>query len=103
MSWKRAQQHAESMLANLGIGAGSRGRKDLRGKKIVLIDDGSNEYRTMCFTIAGKIVKRRGGEVEILKPQAGELCHAKLVELQRPQRNQRRPHPAARGSGQGDR
>jgi len=42
------------MLENLGIGERLKGRKDLRGKKVIFVDDGSNPYRTMCFTIAGK-------------------------------------------------
>ena len=68
------------MLENLGIGRSVRGRKDLRGKKFVFIDDGSNTYRTMCFTIAAKLVKRRGAEVEIVAPASGEVPHAKIVE-----------------------
>ena len=81
MSWKRAQTHAESMLENLGIGRPIRGRKDLRGKKVVFVDDGSNPYRTMCFTIAAKLVKKRGAEVETIQPAAGEAPHAKVVEV----------------------
>ncbi|HEY1476998.1 MAG TPA: phosphoribosyltransferase [Chthoniobacterales bacterium] len=80
MSWKRAQTHAESMLENLGIGRAVRGRKDLRGKKVVLVDDGSNPYRTMCFTIAAKLVKKRGAEVETIAPGPGEAPHAKIVD-----------------------
>jgi hypothetical protein len=80
MSWKRAQAHAESMLENLGLGPSKKGRKDLRGKRLVLVDDGLNPYRTMCFTVAGKIVRRRGGEVETVKPEAGEPAHAKVVD-----------------------
>jgi predicted phosphoribosyltransferase len=81
MSWKRAQTHAESMLENLGIGRAVRGRKDLRGKKVVLVDDGSNPYRTMCFTIAAKLVKKRGAEVETIAPGPGEAPHAKIVDV----------------------
>ena len=81
MSWKRAQTHAESMLENLGIGRAVRGRKDLRGKKVVFVDDGLNPYRTMCFTIAAKLVKKRGAEVETIAPGPGEAPHAKIVEV----------------------
>jgi len=81
MSWKRAQTHAESMLENLGIGERLKGRKDLRGKKVIFVDDGSNPYRTMCFTIAGKLAKRRGAEIETLAPGPGEAPHAKVVEV----------------------
>jgi hypothetical protein len=80
MSWKRAQTHAESMLLNLGLPPTKKGRKDLQGKQLVLVDDGLNPYRTMCFTVAGKIVRRRGGEVETVKPAAGEPPHAKIVD-----------------------
>ena len=80
MSWKRAQTHAESMLQNLGLPPAKKGRKDLRGKLLVLVDDGLNPYRTMCFTVATKIVRRRGGEVEAVKPAAGEPAHAKIVD-----------------------
>jgi hypothetical protein len=80
MSWKRAQTHAESMLENLGLPPAKKGRKDLRGKRLVLVDDGLNPYRTMCFTVAGKIVRRRGGDVETVKPAAGEPSHAKIVD-----------------------
>ncbi len=80
MSWKRAQTHAELMLENLGIGQSIRGRKDLRGKKVVFVDDDSNAYRTMCFTIAAKLVKKRGAEVETIAPGPGEVPHVKVVE-----------------------
>src|ERR1700758_2930162 len=80
MSWKRAQSHAESMLENLGLPPAKKGRKDLRGKRLVLVDDGLNPYRTMCFTVAAKIVRKRGGEVETVKPADGEPSHAKIVE-----------------------
>src|SRR5690349_1645555 len=79
MSWKRAQLHAESMLTNLGVGPKVKGRKDLGGKKLLLIDDESNPYRTMCFTVAAKIVKKRGADVETRAPKAGEIPHAKIV------------------------
>jgi hypothetical protein len=85
MSWKRAQIHAEAMLENLGLGKGTKGRKDLRHKRLVFLDDGTNEYRTMCFTIAAKIVRRRGAEVENVSPGPGEVPHAKVVDLMRPQ------------------
>jgi hypothetical protein len=85
MSWKRAQIHAEAMLENLGLGEGVKGRKDLRHKRIVFVDDGANQYRTMCFTIAAKIVRRRGAEVENVKPEPGEVPHAKVIDLMRPQ------------------
>src|SRR5258708_39855882 len=81
MSWKRAQNHAESMLQNLGLGKGTKGRKDLRAKCVVFVDDGTNEYRTMCFTSAAKMVRRRGAEVENGKPEQGEEPHAKVVEV----------------------
>jgi hypothetical protein len=81
MSWKRAQTHAESMLENLGIGERLKGRKDLRGKKVIFVDDGSNPYRVMCFTIAGKLAKRRGAEIETVAPGPGEAPHAKVVEV----------------------
>jgi hypothetical protein len=91
MSWKRAQTHAESMLLNLGLPPTKKGRKDLRGKQLVLVDDGLNPYRTMCFTVAAKIVRKRGGEVETLKPADGEPSHAKIVEDQMPQAPPRSP------------
>jgi predicted phosphoribosyltransferase len=84
MSWKRAQTHAESMLENLGIGERLKGRKDLRGKKVIFVDDGLNPYRTMCFTIAAKLAKRRGAEIETLVPGPGEIPHAKVVEVATP-------------------
>jgi hypothetical protein len=80
MSWKRAQTHAESMLENLGLPPAKKGRQDLRGKRLLLVDDGLNPYRTMCFTVAAKIVRRRGGEVETVKPAAGEPSHVKIVD-----------------------
>ncbi len=86
MSWKRAQNHAESMLQNLGLGKGIKGRKDLHDKCVVFVDDGTNEYRTMCFTIAAKMVRRRGAEVENVKPEHGELPHAKVVDLGKSER-----------------
>ncbi|MBV9489539.1 MAG: hypothetical protein JO069_07430 [Verrucomicrobia bacterium] len=81
MSWKRAQAHAEAMLANLGVGPKVKGRKDLRGKKLLLVDDETNPYRTMCFTIAAKIVKKRGGDIETRAPKTGEVPHAKILGL----------------------
>jgi hypothetical protein len=69
------------MLENLGIGRAVRGRKDLRGKKVVFIDDGLNPYRTMCFTIAAKLVKKRGAEAETIAPGPGEVPHAKIVDV----------------------
>jgi|ERR1700730_6104915 hypothetical protein len=86
MSWKRAQMHAESMLENIGIGEKLKGRKDLRGKKVIFFDDGANPYRTMCFTVAAKLVKRRGGEVENAKPGPGEASHAKVLDIPQPPR-----------------
>jgi hypothetical protein len=80
MSWKRAQIHAESMLEKLGIGEKLKGRKDLRSKKVTFVDDGLNPYRTMCFTIAGKLVKRRGAEIETVPPGPGEVPHVKVSE-----------------------
>ena len=85
MSWKRAQTHAESMLENLGLPPTKKGRKDLRGKRLVLVDDGLNPYRTMCFTVAAKIVRRRGGDVETVKPAEGEPAHAKIIDAAMPQ------------------
>ena len=97
MSWKRAQTHAESMLENLGLGKGTKGRKDLRQKRVVFVDDGTNEYRTMCFTIAAKMVRKRGAEVENLKPAPGELPHAKVIDIGKPQRpNRGQPRGASR-------
>jgi hypothetical protein len=81
MSWKRAQIHAESMLENIGIGEKIKGRKDLRGKKVIFFDDGTNSYRSMCFIVAAKLVRRRGGEVANEKPAAGEASHAKVVDI----------------------
>ncbi len=56
------------MLEKLGIGEKPKGKKDLRGKKVVFVDDGLNPYRTMCFTIAAKLAKKRGAEVEMTDP-----------------------------------
>jgi hypothetical protein len=84
MSWKRAQIHAESMLETLGIGEKQKGKKDLRGKKVIFVDDGKNPYRTMCFTIGAKLAKRRGAEIETVTPGPGELPHAKVVEVTAP-------------------
>jgi len=56
------------MLENLGIGRAVRGRKDLRGKKVVFVDDGLNPYRTMCFTIAAKLVKKRERRLRPSRP-----------------------------------
>ena len=86
MSWKRAQMHAGSMLKNLGIEQQFKGRKDLQAKRLTLVDDGTNEYRTMCFAIAAKLVKKRGGEVEIVKPGPGEVPHARVEDLRPPPR-----------------
>ena len=69
------------MLENLGIGERLKGRKDLRGKKVIFVDDSSNPYRTMCFTIAAKLAKKRGAEIETLTPGPGEAPHAKVVEV----------------------
>jgi hypothetical protein len=95
MSWKRAQNHAELMLQNLGLGKAIKGRKDLRDKRVVFVDDGTNEYRTMCFTIAAKIVKKRGAEVENVKPEPGEAPHAKVVDLGKPERPKPSRSPGA--------
>ncbi len=91
MSWKRAQTHAESMLLNLGLVPTKKGRQDLRGKRLVLVDDGTNPYRSMCFTVAAKIVRRRGGEVETVKPAEGEPSHAKIVDASVTQPASRQP------------
>ena len=56
-----------------------KGRRDLRGKKLLLVDDEANPYRTMCFTLAAKMVKSRGGDVETRVPTAEEVPHAKLL------------------------
>jgi predicted GTPase len=69
------------MLEKLGIGEKLKGRKDLRGKKVTFVDDGLNPYRTMCFTIAGKLAKRRGAEIETVAPGPGEVPHAKVSEV----------------------
>jgi ornithine carbamoyltransferase len=81
------------MLENLGLGKGTKGRKDLRDKRVVFVDDGTNEYRTMCFTIAAKIAHRRGAEVETVKPEPGETPHAKVVDLAKTQRANRGQTP----------
>jgi hypothetical protein len=78
--------HAELMLKNLGIEPQVKGRKDLQAKRLTLVDDGTSEYRTMCFAIAAKLVKRRGGEVEIVKPGPGEVPHARVENLRLPPR-----------------
>jgi hypothetical protein len=72
------------MLENLGIGERLKGRKDLRGKKVIFVDNGSNPYRTMCFTIAAKLAKRRGAEIETLVPGPDEVPHAKVIEVAAP-------------------
>ena len=69
------------MLEKLGIGEKPKVKKDLRSKKVIFVDDGSNAYRTMCFTIAAKLAKRRGAEVEVTEPTTGEVPHAKVVEV----------------------
>jgi len=91
MSWKRAQMHAKSMLESIGLGEKLKGRKDLRGKKVIFFDDSSNLYRTMCFTVAAKLVKKHGGEVENEKPGPGEVPHAKMMEIPNPSRSRPRP------------
>jgi hypothetical protein len=92
MSWKRAQIHAESMLIKLGIGPGKKGRKDLRDKKAIFYDNGTNPYRTMCFTVAAKLLKKRGAEVEMLTPGQAETPHVKIVDLpQQPKLGTPRP------------
>lgn len=90
--------HAEAMLENIGIGEKLKGRKDLRGKKVIFFDDGSNPYRTMCFTVAAKLVKKRGGDVENEKPTAGELSHAKVVDIPLPPKSRPPSRPAPRRS-----
>jgi hypothetical protein len=104
MSWKRAQTHAESMLQNLGLSPTRKTRKDLQGKRLVLVDDGLNPYRTMCFTVAAKIFRRRGGDVETTKPEAGEAPHAKVVDVpgpksSRPDQGPRAGQPARPPAG----
>ncbi len=91
MSWKRAQIHAESMLSDLGVPAPKKGRRDLRGCKLFLIDDEANEYRTMCFSIAAKLIKRRGADIEVRKPGPGEMPHAKFLRQSSGSQADRRP------------
>jgi predicted phosphoribosyltransferase len=79
------------MLENLGIGERFKGKKDLRGKKVIFVDDGSDTYRTMCFTIAAKLAKKRGAEVETLAPASGEVPHARVVEIPQQKPNVQRP------------
>ena len=80
------------MLENLGLGERLKGRKDLRGKKVIFVDDGCNAYRSMCFTIAAKLVKRRGADVETVTPAPGEVPHAKVVDVEpRPKPRAQRP------------
>jgi hypothetical protein len=69
------------MLVKLGIGPGLKGRKDLRGRKAVFYDDGKNPYRTMCFTVAAKLLKKRGAEVETAVPGPTEAPHVKILDL----------------------
>jgi len=69
------------MLAKLGIGPGLKGKKDLRGKRAIFFDDGTNPYRAMCFTVAAKIIKRRGAEVETAVPGSTEAPHVKIIDL----------------------
>ena len=88
------------MLDNLGLGKGTKGRKDLRDKRVVFVDDGANEYRTMCFTIAAKMVRKRGAEVENVKPEPGELPHAKVIDTRKPQRTNRGQNRAVRSQDQ---
>ena len=52
--------------------------------ELIFVDDGLNPYRTMCFTIAAKLAKRRGAEIETLAPGPGEVPHAKVVEAATP-------------------
>jgi len=87
--------HAESMLDELGLGGKIRGRKDLRGRRVIFVDDEANEYRTMCFTIAAKLVRKRGADVEILKPKPGETPQVR-VEGNSPQPVARRQSPVRR-------
>jgi hypothetical protein len=73
------------MLEKLGVGEKPKGRKgDLRSKKVVFVDDGSNPYRTMCFTIAAKLAKKRGADIETVAPGPGEIPHAKVVDANPP-------------------
>jgi predicted GTPase len=69
------------MLETLGIGERLKGKKDLREKKVIFVNDGSNPYRTMCFTIAAKLAKKRGAEVETVTPGPGEVPHVKVVQV----------------------
>lgn len=91
------------MLANLGAGPKMKGRKDLRGRKLLLVDDEANPYRTMCFTIAAKIVKKRGGDVEIRAPKTGEIPHAEMLggAPAKPEPRTRTQEPRARTSTSG--
>jgi hypothetical protein len=80
------------MLVKFGIGPGSKGRKDLRDKKAVFYDDGKNPYRTMCFTVAAKLLKKRGAEVELAVPGPTEAPHVKIIDLpQQPKLGTQRP------------
>jgi hypothetical protein len=69
------------MLAKLGIGPGRKGRKDLRDKKAIFYDSGTDPYRTMCFSVAAKLLKKRGAEVEMLVPVSNEASQVKIVDL----------------------
>ena len=84
------------MLTNLGVAPQIKGRKDLGSRKLILVDDGMNPYRTMCFTIAAKIVKKRGGTIETVQARPGETPHAKVVTISQPPKTR----PAARSSRQ---
>jgi hypothetical protein len=80
------------MLSKLGIGPGSKGKKDLRGTKAVFYDDGKDAYRTMCFTVASKLLRRRGAEVETTTPGPEEASHVKILDLpQQPKAGTQRP------------
>jgi hypothetical protein len=80
------------MLAKLGFGPGPKGKKDLRGKKAVFYDDGTNPYRTMCFTVAAKLLKKRGVEIETAVPNPAEASHVKIIDsVQQAQSGTTRP------------
>jgi hypothetical protein len=86
------------MLAKLGIGPGLKGKKDLRGKRAIFFDDGTNPYRAMCFTVAAKILKRRGAEIETAVPGSTEAPHVKIVDLAQLPKPAQQPKPGIQRS-----
>jgi hypothetical protein len=49
----------------------------------------------MCFTLAAKIVRKRGAEVENVKPASGEEPHAKVINLGKPEQPKPNRSPEA--------